>query len=232
MGIFSVSVFSAGGSYSENGGFSANVWYYNYNQYNGFSVNPSVSVGYTATTGNYGTYDVKDPGGLDRDDPIPYDRTAAYKFMCDNDLTNSNHQWENLYADGTVLHGYTYDNGEAKNKEGKPVLGVTQGRGKQYLFWGKEKSDIYFYKAAFRNPEMLFYVIQHELVHVNLNYAGVRNSNAHEAAAYRLTADQLKAWGLSSSFYQGQANSYFAKYPYLHPHQQVVRINRPINSFR
>ena len=45
FGIFNVSVFSAGVSYSQHGGFSANVGAINYNQHSGASLNPSIGVG-------------------------------------------------------------------------------------------------------------------------------------------------------------------------------------------
>ena len=60
---------------------------------------------------------------------------------------------------------------------------------------------------------------------------GVSSSNAHEAAAYKMTVDQLNAWGIVNN-YNIQANSYFASYPYLHPHRQSIRTNRPVNPFR
>jgi hypothetical protein len=74
----------------------------------------------------------------------------------------------------------------------------------------------------------------HESVHIRLYNLGITNIDAHEAAAYKWSKNQAGAWGLSGmeNFYYQQYQYHYNRYHYLHPHQQSIRINRPINPFK
>jgi hypothetical protein len=233
---FNSSAGSAGINYSSKGGFSANAGGLEYSARTGWTANPSVGMSYTMTSGLYGTLDVKDESSQydSYENPIPYDRESAYKFMVANDLTDLNNEWQNLYADGTLPDkDYSYNNGKVIYKKGKDgILGVTKLRGKDGFLglWGNQLSDIYLFPNAFRNPVKLYLTIGHELVHVWLNYRGYDYTNSQEATAYRWSADQAKAWNMNilSNKYNSMGNGY-SKYPY--PYERQVRINRPVYPF-
>ena len=204
VGIFNFSVFSAGVSYSQGGGFSANAGWINYNQYAGFSGNPSFGVGYTARTGDYGYHDVSAQTDAEVGDPIPYNKKTANKyvenFMALNDLDGSG--VTNLYADGTLPSGYYYgEDGWVYNSKGRAVDGLAHNRGKEYLFWGKQRTDMYIFSSAFSSPENLYLTIGHELVHIDLyRRCNLGNSDVdrgyNEATAYHWSERQAREWGL------------------------------------
>ncbi|GHT18044.1 hypothetical protein FACS189429_3590 [Bacteroidia bacterium] len=84
---FSVSIFSAGGSYSQNGGFSTNIGWINYSK-NGIEINPSLTLSYSYTyikeispiyADALPTIEDKSLG-----EPIPYTKEAASEFIKNN----------------------------------------------------------------------------------------------------------------------------------------------------
>ena len=232
VGIFSVSIFSAGVSYNQYGGFSTNVGWANYSQHGGFSMNPSISVSYTADTGNYGTYNVEaknDNSGK----PIPYNNETAELFMEKNSLERTG--FDNLYADGTLAPEnyrdsktgkiYYYDrDGKIRFTDGAVRLGI-----KKYIFWGKQPHNLYLYTNAFSSPEYLHIVIGHELVHVELNNLGLDIADRQEINAYTYSYEQAQFWGLPyAKQYLDLKNDYikqgFLPYEYHRP----IRTSKPV----
>ena len=224
-------------NYSSRGGFSANIGGIQYNK-SGWSGNASIGMSYSLNSGLYGTSDVDadESEQYDSYDPIPYDRDAAYEFMKANELTDINSEWNNLYADGTLPNGdYKNENGKILDKDGNEILGCTKAKGKQYIFWGKQSSDIYLYQNAFQNPAKLALTIGHELVHVHLNYLGYRDNKRHEATAYKWNEDQASAWNmfsLSDKLYWTSLKVIKDYPPNPYSYQRPIRTNIPINPFR
>jgi len=231
---FSSSVSSIGINYSANGGFSVNVFGTQYSKQTGLSADLSFGVSYTAKTAPHGTYDINDQSYLyDAENPMPYDNNSAYEFMKANELTDSNNKWRNLNSDGTLPPGYKYDeDGNVENSKGIKVLGTTYPVRKKYLFWGKQHYDIYLYKNAFKNPEILFFTIGHELVHVDLFHLKYEGGGQHEASAYGWEIKQAKA--LNMFDYATSLERFLdKKYPGFtaFPYQRPIRTSRPINPF-
>ena len=152
--------------------------------------------------------------------------------MFDNELTDSNSKWQNLYADDSFASKkYRYnEEGNVVNENGELVGGAVRYHGKKYVFWGKEQIDIYLYRPSFKNPERLYLTIGHELVHVDLHYLGYHDHSKHEATAYKWSSEQAKAWGWTGNVNDYNARVRFYGTPY--PYQRSIRSDRPINPFR
>ena len=57
-------------------------------------------------------------------------------------------------------------------------------------------SDVYFSPANLRSHDLLFLTMQHEYVHVQLNYNGYyASTNKQEVAAYKIQIAQMRQWG-------------------------------------
>jgi RHS repeat-associated protein len=198
VGPFSVSVFNASLSYSQNGGFSANFFYANYNQYGGFSWNPSWGIGYTVTSGAKETYLIYEDSELPND-PVPYSTKYALEFMKNNDLEmNEMTSLSTLGRSaprGTERRGSGLYDIETKEK----IAGIAVWREKKYYFWGPNAIDIYLARCAFDSPEKLYLTIGHELIHADLMSKGIFDKNLHDRTAYKFNLDQLNTWGLSNS---------------------------------
>jgi RHS repeat-associated protein len=111
----------------------------------------------------------------------------------------------NLYADGTLLDGYTTTNGYVYNSKGGMVNGSTQ-----WLLDSKE-INMYLYRTAFTSPEQLQLTMGHEYVHVNLFAAGINADTDILLESHELTA---RSWQV------GQASLLeldAAKYSYVAP---------------
>jgi hypothetical protein len=100
-----------------------------------------------------------------------------------------------LHADGSAPEGYTTRDGHIFGSNGKEIGGVTRYNGIL-----KRSSDVFLSKSSFVSKDVLFMAIQHEYVHVGLNYAGFSNNvHAQEVAAYNVTINQARQWGYNIS---------------------------------
>jgi RHS repeat-associated protein len=164
-GIFSFSVFSMGVNYSKNGGFSSNFWWINYNQYSGFSVNPSFSM---STGVRWGNIDVEN-STLDNFD-VEQDKLTPFQYVDDAPIRQGIEAYIGSYDEYSindisafkVKKGYVRDDDGYlhREKDGKLVGGVTSMK---YNGFGKPYSDIYL--SQIRNREIFTNVINHELTH-------------------------------------------------------------------
>jgi hypothetical protein len=231
----SSNVNSLGLNYSSKCGGSANVLGMQYSKQGGWIFNPSLGATYSLNSGHYGVFNVDEKSyGEFVGEPLSYDNETAESFMELNQLKRDG--FDNLYADGTVAPGSKYgaDGHVYYTKDGVKTRtsGAAEYSGKKYLFFGKQEINVYLYSSAFQNPEYLYLVIGHELIHVGLYNLGIRGDteythNRHEATAHSWSYDQATLWGLShvAGQYKNIRDSYNS-YPY--PYQKPVRTSRPV----
>jgi hypothetical protein len=193
-------------------------------------------VSYTFTTGEYGTYNITE-SDTGEGGPLSYDNETAESFMKLNGLSRDG--FDNLYADGTLAPGHKYGSdwnvySTDPKKDNRPIGGAVHLGGKKYVFFGKQQIDMYLYRGAFINPEMLYLTIGHELIHVGLYNQGISSNEAlfhnHEATAYSWSIAQAALWGLSTKTYIDNMKYHIGKGGVPYPYNTMVpmRPARPV----
>ena len=201
VGPFSFSVFSAGGSYSQNGGFFANAGWVNYNQYGGFSMNPSFGV---SATGRWGIeYSVlessesigvvnKDRASITTDNQLHQlldQRGINYADYYASDVSIEKQIPNQIEGRNTDLYNrYRRHNGVIYSLEnGQSVGGMTVS-----LLNGFKRPYSLIYMSTHDTNRNLMISLNHEFIH-SWQYAKFGHSNRREwdrfaeASAYRYT---------------------------------------------
>ncbi|MCL2597623.1 MAG: lamin tail domain-containing protein [Paludibacter sp.] len=213
IGIFSVSVFSAGGSYSQNGGFSTNIGWANYNQYSGFSINPSVNVSTTARWRRETEVFESDGNVLDYDEDsklaFPYDNDRQINKMIKRYIDYTDFSIVKISAfdqpaepefnkDGTLKRDYYIrdNNGYLwkvmKTGQSQLILGTTI---KYQRGWNYSSSILL---SQIRNSNVFINTINHELTHAYIN--------SHYLKNWRGSDDEYKRFSESSAYVAGHAS--------------------------
>jgi RHS repeat-associated protein len=211
-GVFSFSVFSAGGSWSQNGGFSINVGWANYNQHSGFSFNPSFNVSTTARWGREVYFDELDGFDFEQDalKEFPYSNDDALNDYIKQYINYNEYAINYISAFEKInieQYGYEY----FRNTEGYIIktnsegLGIPQYIGgitiRNYKIFNNTSTIIL---SQIRDKTRFAHTINHELTHAYHYSQGYRN----KFSSY----SEYRRFSESSAYYVGGNRSVPAIY--------------------
>ena len=198
----------AGVSYSQKGGFSANVGFLNYNQYGGFSFEPGMNVSYSKQLFYIGKRSSHHYLATASSEGNAYTIDAKLEYSNEwvNEAFDANFarrkELLNLYSDGSLppdtetAHYY---------REGDKVYYVDKKTGEESEVWGvtvpvgRKKSDIYLFQGAFTSLGRFLGTLGHEYIHV-LQYVmwgkprDDQDLQWREAAAWAYLQEQAKVF--------------------------------------
>jgi len=153
VGIFNFSLVSAGGNYSQNNGFSANIWWANYSQQNGFYMNPSFGLSYQMSRHSiYHTEDKSQAVDKMEDSCFPT-KESAMEFLKQRGFENN----------GSCYRKYRIDFIDYRDRV---FLDKNYSLGKTtWWFKGNRLSALYIEMFPQKTKEGFIKTFNHELTH-------------------------------------------------------------------